>query len=119
LADAFQHDPVWNAVFDETTLTQRSYAFETPVRYCLKYGFVHVAQALPSFSLLVQRFNDAPLPTFPNDWEVRQACFGSGLTVIRTPQCPYIEDATTIALELAAEKGFPFANLAEWPANIY
>lgn len=71
----------------------------------LKHGFVEVAQARPSFSLLVQRFDDAPLPTFPNDWEARQARFGPGLTVIRTPQCPYIEDATRIALELAAEKG--------------
>jgi L-amino acid N-acyltransferase YncA len=73
----------------------------------LKHGFVEVAQASPSFSLLVQRFDDAPLPTFPTDWEARQARFGAGLTVIRTPQCPYIEDATTIALELAAEKGIP------------
>jgi hypothetical protein len=38
LADAFQHDPVWNIVFGDTTLAQRAYAFETPVRYGLKYG---------------------------------------------------------------------------------
>lgn len=73
----------------------------------LKHGFVEVAQAPPSFSLLVQRFDNAPLPAFPDDWEARQARFGAGLTVIRTPQCPYIEDATRIALELAAEKGIP------------
>lgn len=72
----------------------------------LKHGFEEVAQAPPSFRLLVYRFDDsAPLPTFPTDWEARQARFGAGLTVIRTPQCPYIEDATNIALELAAEKG--------------
>jgi ribosomal protein S18 acetylase RimI-like enzyme len=41
LADAFQHDPVWNAVFGDATLAQRAYAFETPVRYCLKYGEVY------------------------------------------------------------------------------
>lgn len=73
----------------------------------LKYGFVEVAQAPPSFRLLVQRFDDAPLPTFPIDWEARQARFGAGLTVVRTPQCPYIEDAVTAALEFAAEKGIP------------
>jgi len=73
----------------------------------LKHGFVEVAQAPPSFSLLVQRFDTAPLPTFPTDWEARQARFGAGLTVIRTPQCPYIEDATTTALEFAEEKGIP------------
>ena len=41
LVDAFQHDPVWNAVFGDATLAQRAYAFETPVRYCLKYGEVY------------------------------------------------------------------------------
>lgn len=40
LADAFQHDRVWNAVFGDATMATRAYAFETPVRYCLKYGAV-------------------------------------------------------------------------------
>ena len=74
----------------------------------LQQGFVEVAQAAPSFRLLAYRFDDAaPLPTFPADWEARQARFGAGLTVIRTPQCPYIEDATNTALEFAAEKALP------------
>jgi hypothetical protein len=74
----------------------------------LKHGFEEVAQAPPSFQLLVYRFDDnAPLPTFPTNWEARQSRFGAGLTVIRTPQCPYIEDATNSALEFAAEKGIP------------
>ncbi len=72
----------------------------------LQHGFVDVAQAPPAFHLLVHRFDETtPLPTFPTDWEARQARFGAGLTVIRTPQCPYIEDATNTALEFAAEKG--------------
>jgi ribosomal protein S18 acetylase RimI-like enzyme len=41
LADAFQHDPVWNAVFGDATPAQRAYTFETPVRYGLKYGEVY------------------------------------------------------------------------------
>lgn len=74
----------------------------------LKHGFVEIAQAPPSFQLLACRFDDAaPLPTFPTDWEARQARYGAGLTVIRTPQCPYIEDATKTVLEFAAEKGIP------------
>jgi hypothetical protein len=44
---------------------------------------------------------------FPTIGKARQASFGPGLTVIRTPQCPYIEDATNTALEFAAEKGIP------------
>jgi len=70
----------------------------------LKNGFEEVEQAPPSFRLLVSRFDDAPLPAFPTDWEARQARFGEGLTVVRTPQCPYIEDAVNSALEYAAEK---------------
>jgi hypothetical protein len=70
-------------------------------------GFEEIAQAPPSFRLLVQRFDDAPLPTFPTDWEARQARFGAGLTVIRTSQCPYIDNATTKALQFAAEKQIP------------
>jgi len=43
LADAFQHDPVWNKVFkDEPKRDQKIRAFfETPIRYCLKYGEVY------------------------------------------------------------------------------
>ena len=89
----------------------------------LKHGFVEVAKAPPSFQLLVYRFDDsAPLPSFPTDWAARQARFGAGLTVIRTPQCPYIEDATNTALEFAAEKGIParvvtFQSAEELQAN--
>jgi len=70
----------------------------------LKNGFEEVEQAPPSFRLLVYRFNDSPLPAFPSDWVDRQARFGEGLTVVRSPQCPYIEDAVDTALEYAAEK---------------
>ncbi len=73
----------------------------------LKHGFEDIAQAPPSFHLLVQRFGNAPLPSFPDDWDARQARFGAGLTVIRTYQCPYMEDATNMALEYAETKGIP------------
>ena len=43
LADAFQHDPLWNKIFEgESDLETRFRAFfEVPVRYCLKYGEVY------------------------------------------------------------------------------
>jgi len=43
LADAFQHDPIWNKVFEgESDFEKRFRAFfESPVRYCLKYGEVY------------------------------------------------------------------------------
>jgi N-acetylglutamate synthase-like GNAT family acetyltransferase len=74
----------------------------------LKHGFVEVDQAPPSFHLLAYRFDkDAPLPAFPTDWEARQARFGAGLTVIRTPQCPYVEDAVNGVLQIAKERDIP------------
>jgi hypothetical protein len=41
VADAFQHDPVWNAILCDTTPEPRAYVFETPVRYGLKFGEVY------------------------------------------------------------------------------
>jgi len=43
LADAFQHDPLWEKVFEgESRRDQRFRAFfETPIRYCLRYGEVY------------------------------------------------------------------------------
>ena len=73
----------------------------------LKNGFVEVDQAPPSFQLLVHCFGDGRLPAFPKDWESRQAAFGSGLSVVRTPQCPYIENASTMLLESASARGIP------------
>ena len=71
----------------------------------LKHGFRAVAEAPPSFTLMVNTFETAPLPSFSRDWEARAKRFGKGLTVLRSDQCPYLEDATNALLEAAAEKG--------------
>jgi ribosomal protein S18 acetylase RimI-like enzyme len=71
----------------------------------LKNGFESVDQAPPSFSLLVKRFGDAPLPSFPTDWEDRLRRFGPGLTIIRSNQCPYIESVSQMFQETAAGMG--------------
>ncbi len=60
----------------------------------LRNGFEEVDQAPPSFQLLVKQLKPGLAPCFPTDWEERQARFGDGLTVIRTAQCPYMENAT-------------------------
>lgn len=73
----------------------------------LQQGFVEVGQAPPAFQLLVHRLDTAPDPTFPTDWEARQARYGAGLTIVRTPQCPYIESAMEEALQTAAALGLP------------
>jgi len=42
LADAFQHDPIWTKLFkDEATIDQKGTWFESPIRYCFKYGEVY------------------------------------------------------------------------------
>ncbi len=78
----------------------------------LKHGFENIAQAAPSFQLLVKRFGKAAPPSFPDDWEARAASFGPGLTVLRTPQCPYIEDAAKLALDWATARGLPARTVA-------
>ncbi len=49
----------------------------------LKNGFESVDEAPPSFELLVKRFDEAPPPTFPRNWDERLSRYGSGLTVFR------------------------------------
>lgn len=43
LADAFHHDPIWNKIFEGESDIEKKFRafFETPVRYCLKYGEVY------------------------------------------------------------------------------
>jgi len=67
--------------------------------------FEQVDQAPPSFQLLVHRFGSAPDPSFPQDWQRRLDNFGAGLTVVRTAQCPYIENAARGTLQIAQELG--------------
>jgi GNAT superfamily N-acetyltransferase len=70
----------------------------------LKHGFEQVDEVLP-FDLMVKQFDAAPLPTFPTDWKARLAQFGPGLTVVRSGQCPYMEDATNTVIEFGRTKG--------------
>lgn len=71
----------------------------------IKKGFESVDQAPPSFDLMVKKLKDAPTPAFSGAWEEKAKKYGRGLTVVRTDQCPYIEDATTIIIETANELG--------------
>jgi L-amino acid N-acyltransferase YncA len=71
----------------------------------LKHGFEVVDRAPGPFSLLAKRFDDAPTPAFPQDWEERQARYGEGLTVVYADQCPYFANAVGQTLEVAKEVG--------------
>lgn len=43
LSDAFKHDPLWNKIFEGESNIKEKFCtfFETPIRYCLKYGEVY------------------------------------------------------------------------------
>lgn len=69
-------------------------------------GFTEVDSALP-FHLMALRFGTAPAPSLPRNWDERAQAFGRGLTVIRTAQCPYIENGARDILTFAKEKGIP------------
>jgi len=73
-------------------------------QFFLKRGYAQV-DAAGAFQLLVKHFATAADPTMATDWEARSAAFGPGLTVVRTDQCPYWEDAATIALAAAEQHG--------------
>lgn len=69
------------------------------------HGFERVDTAPPVFELWVSRSGGARLPSLPTDWDQRWARCGSGLTVFRSDQCPYIEHAASSALRSADELG--------------
>jgi hypothetical protein len=73
----------------------------------LKLDFEVIDQAPPSFELLALKFSDAPSPAFTSGWQDKMDRLGTGLTVFRTDQCPYIENAVTAALEAAQEADIP------------
>lgn len=70
----------------------------------LRNGFTEVASAPPSFQLIAIRFEPGPEPALPHDWDARARAFGPGLTVTRTAQCPYLENATNAIIDFAKER---------------
>jgi hypothetical protein len=64
-----------------------------------------VVHAPPSFDLLVKKIDDAPPPSFPSNWEERLDYYGSGLTIVRSDQCPYIDDDVIRTLKVAESMG--------------
>ena len=71
------------------------------------HGYEEADSAPPSFQLMVKRFNDSPMPRFPTDWGPRAAAFGSGVTVVTSNQCPYLEDAESAIVAGAETLGLP------------
>jgi hypothetical protein len=74
-------------------------------RIFIENGFGLVDRAAPAFELLVKEFRKGPAPSFPIDWDKRAKKFGSGLTILRTDQCPYLDTTVSNAEEIAASRG--------------
>ncbi|MDY6796301.1 MAG: GNAT family N-acetyltransferase [Actinomycetota bacterium] len=56
-----------------------------------KSGFEVVDKAPPDFELVVRKFKQkSPSPSFTDDWEKRLERYGSGLTILRSDQCPAV-----------------------------
>jgi GNAT superfamily N-acetyltransferase len=71
----------------------------------LKNGFELVDQAPTDFELLVKKFKkNASLPKFKGDWEKRLNQYSSGLTIIRSDQCPYIAKSVREIRETAQKE---------------
>jgi len=71
----------------------------------LSRGFESIDRAPPAYELLVKNLSPAPPPSFPTDWDERAARLGNGLTVVRTDQCPYLDDAVNTVLGAARDYG--------------
>lgn len=74
-------------------------------RFLEKHGFEKVSEAPPSFALMVKRFGKAKLPSLLDNSATIRRRFGKGVTVFRSDQCPYVEDATQVVLGAAQKAG--------------
>jgi L-amino acid N-acyltransferase YncA len=71
------------------------------------HGFQVVDQAPPSFELLVKRFGQGALPSFPQDWETRLKRIPLGLVVYHSGQCPYLAMCVSSLTNGASQLGIP------------
>lgn len=65
----------------------------------LRSGFECVDTALPSFELLARKLRKAPSPKFRTGWDRALRKYGSGLTIIKSDQCPCIAKCTEDILQ--------------------
>lgn len=73
-------------------------------------GYRDVERAEHGFELLVKPFERGVLPRLSGGWHVKAEACGPGLTVLRTAQCPYLEEAAQEARAAAETLGLPFTD---------
>ncbi|MCF3592996.1 GNAT family N-acetyltransferase [Rhodobacteraceae bacterium LMO-12] len=73
-------------------------------------GYESVEAAAPGFDLMLKRFAPGKAPRLSGGWEKKAAEMGPGLAVLRSAQCPYLEDAAAHARDAAEELGLKFSD---------
>lgn len=82
-------------------------------------GYASVDRADPGFDLMLKRFSPGPDPRLSGTWDAKAAACGAGLTVLRSAQCPYLEDAASHACNAADKLGLVFTDrLIETAADL-
>lgn len=80
--------------------------FATTRDFYLKHGFEVAEENEDGLSLLVLRFDrKVSLPTFSSGVKRGPSHYKDGLTIFRSDQCPYLDDATKIIVDSANELG--------------
>lgn len=94
-----------NQKMEGVAIVTRKGSFMVNNEIFLKKGFEIVDKAKPDFSLLALRFNpDSELPCFKTEVLNNMTQYENGLTVFRSPQCPYTEKNVMAILETAEKK---------------
>jgi hypothetical protein len=65
----------------------------------LRCGFECVDTAPPAFELLAKKLRKRPSPKFKTGWEATLRKYGSGLTILKSDQCPCIAKCTADILD--------------------
>ena len=79
----------------------------TGKKFFLDRGFETVDKSPGSFELLTYRFKNVASPAFIGNWEAKSKKFGNGISNLKSPQCPYNEDAKDIILSISCELNIP------------
>lgn len=83
----------------------RKGSFMTDKQVFLKRGFEHIDSAHPDFELLAFKFDHAsPNPSFKTLTSSNLAKYKHGLTIMRSPQCPYTEKNVNAIIDTAEKK---------------
>ncbi|MBT2131822.1 GNAT family N-acetyltransferase [Aliiroseovarius lamellibrachiae] len=72
------------------------------------HGYQSVDSAAPGYDLMLKSLSPSDPPQLSGHWHAKAAAYGSGVTVLHSAQCPYLEDAVTHARAAADTLGLSF-----------